>query len=343
MTKKLLKTTLLILGICSLYFVPWTLVKAWIKPLSQTVDTELSNVVSNHFDAAIVCVVNENEEVKIFGQGIQNRKTKEKVNPNKLFKIASCSKLYTALAITKMVSDSLIELDQTISYFFPELKNRLKNANEITVKMLVQHRSGLPDYTRINNYWEHPKDNNQERLEIVLDLDVNFAPNTNYEYSNTNYLLLAEIIKKVTGADKFQYIKKNILNPLELHNTYGSINNVDPNSVISGYYEGYEFDLKLDDNGLMLATAEDLAKFILYLNNGKAFSSTNEEELYHSLYELNHTGLIPGYQSIARYHDDLNAAVVFFTNNTNLLGYHWNLHQIYYNRIVKILKETSGI
>ncbi len=343
MTKKLLKIILLFLGICSLYFVPWPLLKTWIMPIGQTVDAELKDAVSKNFDAAIVCIVNQNEEVKTYAQGIQSRETKESVNPNTLFKIASCSKLYTALAITKMANDSLIDLNHTLSFYFPELKNRLKNSDKITIKMLMQHRSGLPDFTRVNNYWEHPNDNNKERLDIVLDLDVHFAPGTDYEYSNTNYLLLAEIIKKVTGNEKFKYIKENILNPLKLYNTYGSIKDVNPDRVISGYYEGYEFDLKLDDNGLMLATAEDLAKFILYLNNGKAFSSKKEEELYHSLYESNHTGLIPGYQSIARYHSDLNAAVVLFTNNTNLLGYHWNLHQIYYNRIIKILKETSEI
>ncbi len=160
--------------------------------------------------------------------------------------------------------------------------------------MMVQNRSGIPNYTDVKNYWVHPKQNDKERLELALDLPANFEPNAKFEYSNTNYLLLSQLIEKASGVSKFQYVKKTILDPIHLNNSYGSIKDVDPDNVMSGYYVGYDNDLKMDDNGVMLSTAEDLSKFIRALNDGSAFKDKKEQELYSSLYKFEHTGLIPG-------------------------------------------------
>lgn len=206
--------------------------------------------------------------------------------------------------------------------------------------MLVQHRSGIPNYTDINNYWAAPKDNDKERLALVLDLPANFEPGTDYEYCNTNYLLLAKLIERVTGKSKFQYIKEEILNPLQLKNTYGSINDVDLDEVMSGYYVGYDQDLKTDDNASMLATAEDLGVFIRALNTGTLFKDKAEQDLYSSIYRYEHTGLIPGYQSIAKYYKDIDTVVIQFTNTVNFDGYNWSLSELIYNRILKILRRS---
>ncbi len=90
----------------------------------------------------------------------------------------------------------------------------------------------------------------------------------------------------------------------------------------------------------MLATAEDLGKFIRALNDGSVFKN-KEEEIYSSIYKYEHTGLIPGYQTIAKYHKDIDAVVIQFTNITNFDGYNWNLSEIMYNRIVKIIRNKN--
>ena len=84
-------------------------------------------------------------------------------------------------------------------------------------------------------------------------------------------------------------------------------------------------------------TAEDVGIFLRALNDGSVFSE-GEQEIYSSVYTYNHTGLIPGYQSIAEYHKDIDTVVIQFVNTTNFSGYTWNLSQIVYKRIVKILK-----
>ena len=110
---------------------------------------------------------------------------------------------------------------------------------------------------------------------------------------------------------------------------------------MSGYYVGYENDLKMDDNGVMLATAEDLGKFIRALNDGSVFKDKKEQEIYSSIYKYEHTGLIPGYQTIAKYHNDIDAVIIQFTNTVDFDGYNWSLSEIMYNRIVKILRKKN--
>ena len=129
------------------------------------------------------------------------------------------------------------------------------------------------------------------------------------------------------GYNKFQYIREEILTPLGLKNTYGSINEVNPDDVMSGYYVGIEEDLKNSAYGSkltsMIASAEDVGIFLRALNDGSLFEE-GEQEIYSSIYVYNHTGLIPGYQSIAKYHKKIDAAVIQFTNTTNFnakIGY----------------------
>lgn len=340
-SKRIIRILLFLGTIISLYFVPWPIVTAWIRPLPNTVQEQVNKAEDYGFDGIIVCVNKTGNQTELFTSGYKNRENKIPTDPNSLFKIASVSKLYTALAITKLVNNRRLSLDKTLADYFPELIGRIENADKITVRMMVQHRSGIPNYTDTKNYWVHPKQSDKERLELILDLPGNFEPNEDFEYSNTNYLLLSELIEKLSGVRNFQYIKENILVPLNLNSTYGSIQEVDADDVMSGYYVGYENDLKMDDNGVMLATAEDLGKFIRALNDGSVFKDKKEQEIYSSIYKYEHTGLIPGYQTIAKYHKDIDAVIIQFTNTVDFDGYNWSLSEIMYNRIVRILKEKN--
>jgi D-alanyl-D-alanine carboxypeptidase len=338
---KILRIVLLVGTIISLYYVPWSIVKAWINPLPDNVQEQVNKATDYGFDGIIVYVNEVGKQSEFYSAGYKNRENKISADPHSLFKIASVSKLYTALAITKLVSNGHLSLNKTLADYFPELVGRIENADRITVRMMVQHHSGIPNYTDTKNYWVHPKQNDKERLELVLDLPANFEPNEDFEYSNTNYLLLSELIEKVSGERKFKYIKENILEPLNLNNTYGSIQDVNLDDVMSGYYVGYENDLKTDNNGLMLATAEDLGKFIRALNDGSVFKDKKEQEIYNSIYEYEHTGLIPGYQTIAKYHKEIDAVIIQFTNTVNFDGYNWSLSEIMYRRVLKIVRNKN--
>ncbi len=345
MTKKRSKRIiqiLLFLGTAiSLYFVPWPIVKAWITPRPKTVQEQVDKAADYGFDGIIVCVNKEGNQSAFYTSGYKNRENKIPADPNALFKIASVSKLYNAVAVAKLVRDGKLSLKKTLADYLPELKGRIEYADKITVRMMVQHRSGIPDFVRTHNYWVSPKENGDERLALVLDLPANFKPDTKYEYSNTNYLLLGRIMNRVLGYGTFQYIQEEILNPLNLKHTFGSIEDVNIDDVMSGYYVGYDTDLKADKVGSILATAEDLSKFIRALNDGSVFRDKKEQEIYSSIYKYEHTGLIPGYQTIAKYHKDIDAVVIQFTNTVNFNGYNWNMSEIMYNKIVKIIRKGN--
>jgi D-alanyl-D-alanine carboxypeptidase len=333
---------LLFLGtIISLYFVPWPIVKAWVMPLPNTIQEQVDKAADYGFDGIIVCINKKGNQSKFYTSGYKNRENKIPADPNALFKIASVGKLYNAVAIVKLVSDGKLSLAKTLADYLPELKSRIEYADKITLSMLVKHRSGIPNYTDTYMYWAAPKETADENLALVLDLPANFKPDEDYEYSNTNYLLLDKIMNRVLGFGTFQYIQEEILNPLNLKHTFGSIQDVNIDDVMSGYYVGYDKDLKTDNIGSILATADDLSKFIRALNDGSVFRDEKEQEIYSSIYKYEHTGLIPGYQTIAKYHKDIDAAVIQFTNTVNFDGYNWNMSEIMYNRIIKILRNKN--
>ncbi len=329
---------MLIVGsIASLYFVPWLLVKAWILPLPDTIQEQLDEAIRHGFDGMIVYVDQADKPPKYFASGWHNRASKIPAKPQALFKIASISKLYDAVAVTKLVHDKRLSLDKTIADYLPELTERIENAEKITLRLMIQHRSGIPNFTDAPGFWADPTATYEESLSLILDKPANFDPGEDYEYCNTNYLLLNKIMDDVLGYPNFQFIQEEVLTPLNLKNTFSSLKEVNLEDVMSGYHVGHPFDLKADEHG-MLATAEDVGTFLRALNDGSLFKS-GEQEIYASIYKYEHGGWVPGYQSFAKYHKEIDAVIIEFYSTTDAKLYNWNLSEIINNRIVKILKR----
>ncbi|WP_418513887.1 serine hydrolase domain-containing protein [Corallibacter sp.] len=337
--QRVLRIILPIGTIISLFFVPWLLVKAWILPLPSTVQGQLDEAIDHGFDGIIVYVDQGGKPPAFYASGWHNKELKIPANPKALFKIASINKLYTAVAVTKLVADKRLSLDKTLADYLPELKGRIEYADKITLKMMIQHRSGIPNYTDTFNYWAEPKETYEENLNLILDLPANFTPNKKYQYCNTNYLLLCKIMDRVLGYSYYDFIQEEILDRLQLKNTFSSVNDVDLDNMMSGYHVGHPYDLKADNVG-MVATAEDVGIFLRALNDGSLLDG-NEQKIYSSVYEYEHKGWVPGYQSIAKYHKKLDAIVIQFTSTTDTKLYNWNLADIIYNRTIKILKRKQ--
>ena len=335
--KWIVRVLLLVGTIVSMFFVPWVLVKAWVLPLPDTVQEQVDEAIGHGFDGMIVYVDQAGKPPEYYTGGWKDRENKIPADPKSLFKIASISKLYTAVAATKLVKEKRLSFDKTLADYLPELRGRIENAEEITLRMMIQHRSGIPNFTDNPAYWENEQGNGKNALDFALDLPASFKPNGGYEYSNTNYLLLRRIMDDILGYSHNQYIKEKILIPLELKNTFFSITEVNLDDIMSGYYVGYEEDFKAREYG-MLATAEDVGIFLRALNDGSVFD-VGEKEIYP--YQYNHGGLVVGYQSLAEYHKDIDAIVVQFINTTDFNGYEWNLSEITINRIVKIIRKKN--
>ncbi|AEL27576.1 serine hydrolase domain-containing protein [Cyclobacterium marinum] len=336
-TKLILRIVFILASIGSLTFVPWILVKAWIVPLPHTVQDQVNEAIDYGFDGMVVYVDKAGQSPTLYTAGWHDREEKIPARPDALFKIASIGKLYVAVAIAKLANGNRLSLDKTLADYFPELVGKIEYAERITLRLMVQHRSGIPNFIDNPAYWENRPNFNKEALELAIEMPASFEPGDDYEYSNTNYLLLCQIIDKVVGYNHNQFIKEEILIPLGLNNTFASLSEVNIDDVMSGYYVGEEQDFKMEEQG-MLATAADVGTFLRALNDGSLFDE-GEQEIYSSIYVYEHTGLIVGYQSIAKYHKDIDAVVIQFNNTTNFDGYDWNLAEIIYNRIVKIVSD----
>lgn len=327
--------------ICTVVFPPWGGIWAWITPLPDTVQKQVNDAIGHGLDGIIVYVDEAGEPPAFYTAGWKNRENQIPANPQSLFKIASINKLYIAVATAKLVNDQSLSLDDTLADHIPELVGRIENAETITLKLMLQHRSGIPNFLDHPDYpWGDPPKSSREVLEFALDLPADFEPDEDYGYSNTNYFLIADIIDKVLGYSQLQYIKEEILIPLELNNTYGSLREVDVDEVMSGYHVGWEPDIKNNYFGSMVATAQDVGIFLRALNDGSLFHD-NEQAIYSSIYVYEHTGLLPGYYSIARYHSDIDTVVIQFVNtsgdNTELISL------VVYNRIIRILRREIKI
>jgi len=331
-----------IVGLASaIVFPPWDGILAWIAPLPDTVQQQVDDAFDHGLDGIIVYVDQAGKAPALFCSGWKDRENQVPADPKALFKIGSFSKLYIATAAAKLVNDQSLSLDDTLADHLPELVGKIDFADQITLRMLLKHRSGIPNYTDHDEYdWSMPRSGISGVLELVLEMPAEFKPDTNYRYSNTNYLFIGKILDNVLGYSHLRYINEEILAPLGLSHTFGSLSHVELEDVVSGYHRPYEIDFKdvdfVNPGGSFIATAQDAGVFLRALNDGSLLN-TNEQAIYSSIYEYGHKGWVLGYQSIARYHEDIDTVVIQFVNTT---GKDTELTAIVvYNRIVRILRR----
>lgn len=345
---RILRIIMPIVGIITaIVIAPLDLIPPLLVPLPDTVQEQVDDAINYGLDGIIVYVDQSGKPAEYYSAGWKNKLTQEPADPQALFKIGSIHKLYIATAIAKLVNKGSLSLDDTLAYHFPELVGRIEYADQITLKMMVQHRSGIPNFTDDEEFdWFKPYLDDDKILELVMDDPADFEPDKSYSYSNTNYLLIGRILDKVLGYSHHQYVYSEILAPLGLTNTYFSLDEVEFEDVVSGYWYEYDDDLR-NLGGSMIATAEDVGIFLRALNDGSLLNE-DEQTIYSSIYEYEHTGWVPGYFSIARYHEDIDTVVIQFVNTTG--GDTWGIatviggkttaiSNIVYKRIVKILSK----
>lgn len=215
--------------------------------------------------------------------GYADLKTKTANNKETKFRIGSISKTFTATLIMKAVELGHLNLDDSIDNYFP----RVQNAKEITVRHLLNHRSGISNFTDRNYMnWHTVPITQAALLDTILTKGIDFEPNTDYAYSNSNYVLLTFILEKAFDKAYDQILQQYILDPLKLDNTnYGSVINPIENEAIS-YYMGSEWNEHSQDDmsiplgaGGIVSTPIDLCRFIEGLFKGQLISHESLEQM----------------------------------------------------------------
>jgi D-alanyl-D-alanine carboxypeptidase len=285
---------------------------------ATTLQGVLDEGIRRGVDGLVLAVLDSNGSLELVTAGIQDRSSQAAMDGQSLFKVASVSKLFIAAATTQIIHQGLLSLEDTLAQHLPELASSIENSEIITLRNLLQHRSGVPDFDSQTGFsWQNAHTDITQVLEYALGHPADFPPNARYEYSNTNYLLIAMILDKVLGYSHRHHIQDFILDPLGMDDTYHLLGEADPTQLISGYWDDVNTTQRdyVVPGGSMVSTATDVVKFIDALARG-ALLNPQDQATYEAVYWLKHSGWLPGYQTIANYESTPDVSIVLHLNNT---------------------------
>lgn len=324
-------------------WVPFDVLALRLGPLPDTVAEQVQAAPGAGIDGITVYIERPGRPAELFHAGWKDRAARIPADPKALHKIGSITKLYVAAAVAKLVADGTLDLDRTLAQYLPAVADDIQYADEITLRMLVGHRSGIPNYSDFPAFdWGAPEAGERDALAIVADQPAEFRPGAEYRYSNTNYRIIGDIIDTTLGYGWQDYVRAEILEPLSLERTYFSNDEIDLDELAGGYVVGYDGDAKAlrftGPAGCMISTLEDTGTFLRALVDGTLLSE-REQAIYEEIYVLGHTGLLTGYSSHAFHHEHIDAVVVQFVNTSG--GTSWGVTDALYDRIVRILSTEA--
>jgi CubicO group peptidase (beta-lactamase class C family) len=269
--------------------------------------------------------------------GFSDIENNTKATENSKYRIGSISKTFTSVLILKAVEEKKLELNQTIDKYFPTIKN----AEKITVKLLLSHRSGIHNFTDDADYltWNTQPKTEKEMVEIIAKGGSDFQPDSKAEYSNSNFVLLTYMLEKAFAKSYSDLLQEYIVQPIGLTNTY-VFEKINPskNECKSYKFTGTwklepetDFTIPLGA-GAIIATSTDLTKFADALFGGKLLKSESLEIMktikdgygiglfqipFYDKAGYGHTGGIDGFSSVFFYFSDGNISYALTSNGTN--------------------------
>lgn len=226
--------------------------------------------------------------------GYANTREKKKISADTPIHLASVSKVLTAAVVLKLVDLSKLDLDQKVNTILPEFPY-----DEITVKMLLNHRSGLPNYAYFSDdreIWDRSMMKNQDVLNLLAEhkFDLYFKPDKKFGYCNTNYVMLALIIEKLTKMNYREAMAKVIFEPLDMKNTFVfDYDNMKDNVTRSYKGNGVLYDFDFLDNIYgdknIYSTPRDMLKFDLATYSKKFLNPELVKQVFQG-YSYEHKG-----------------------------------------------------
>ncbi|MFC5144982.1 serine hydrolase domain-containing protein [Streptomyces aureoversilis] len=248
----------------------------------DTVQQDLNALVrTDGLPAALASVQDREGRTRTYTAGVGDLATGAQVPRDGQVRIGSNTKTFTAVVVLQLVGEGKIRLDARVDTFLPGLvRGKGIDGRRITVRQLLQHTSGLPDYVPYLGddvrYYE-PRD----LLDIALQHEARFAPGKKWEYSNTNYVLAGLIVQKVTDGTLAEEIDRRVIKRIGLRHTYfpapGDATIREPHP--KGYYQeeagaplrdGTELDPSWGwAAGQMISTTSDLNRFHTALLAGR--------------------------------------------------------------------------
>lgn len=250
------------------------------------------------------------------------------------YRIGSISKMFTATMIFQLIEEGKIQTSTTLGSYFPNIPN----ANKITVGNLLNHRSGLHNFTDDSTYgkWMTTTKTEDEMLAMFAQNKADFPPNEKTSYSNTNYVLLGYIIERVTKQPYAKVLSKRIVEKAGLSNTeYGGKTDIKKEESYSYVYladwqQQPETDMSIPGGaGGIVSTPTDLTKFIEALFSFKLVSENSLNQMktikdrmgmgmfqipFYDRKAYGHNGSIDGFESSLAFFQEDSLSVAYCTN-----------------------------
>jgi D-alanyl-D-alanine carboxypeptidase len=191
----------------------------------KAVQEGLDNLVrDNGFPAALASLRGRDGGTRFYAAGVGDASTGAPVPDDSQVRIASATKMFTATVVLQLVGEGRIDLDAPVEKYLPNLlRGDGIDGRAITVHQLLQHTSGLPEYSGFTEDFpavQHSYREPRELLDMALTQKAVFAPGADWRYSNTNYVVAALIAQKVTGRPIGEEITNRIVNRIGLRHTY---------------------------------------------------------------------------------------------------------------------------
>ncbi len=229
-------------------------------------------------------------------KGFNPLKSKDSITAHTPFHIASVSKTFTAMTVLKLQEEGKLNIEDSLQKYFPNF-----NYEGVTIKTLLNHRSGLPNYLYfMEKLWTDKSRfiTNKDILDYLINYKSSLenigTPDKKFSYCNTNYALLALVIEKVTGTSYPEYLKQTIFSPLKMEDSF-VYTPADSLRITPNYdYRGTEIPLNYLDNVYgdknIYSTVKDLFKWDQLLGSNQ-FLNAASLALAYTPYSNEHPGI----------------------------------------------------
>lgn len=315
-----------------------------VDKLATSIDSLLASQFKPNEPGISVLVAQKGKVVYKKAFGSANVELNVAMQPDMVFRIGSITKQFTAIGILQLVEEGKIALQDSLQKYIKDFPSK---GNTVTVENLLTHTSGIPDYsngdTTNNPYTERHDFTPQQIIKSFDYLPLEFKPGTNYNYSNSGYVLLAYLIQKVTGNDYHQYIKEAVIKRAGLlHTLFGEEHAIVPNRVEGytrdkGFYENCEYQTASSAFGCgdLLSTTEDLYRWNTALLSYKLVSKEMLQKAFtpyqlsngsytgygygwfvdsFGIKRIHHEGQVSGFTALEEYYPDKNVYVSILSN-----------------------------
>jgi CubicO group peptidase (beta-lactamase class C family) len=261
---------------------------------ASKIETIFAPIVAPNSPGIAVLVLKDGQKLFERGYGLRDLHSAAKIDPRTNFRLASCSKQFTAMAIMLLVHDGKLRYDQKLTDVFPDFPAYGKS---ISIRNLLNHTGGLQDYETLmeipdskRKWTDAHQIQDAEVLTLLEQTDHGmFPPGTQWYYSNSGYVVLGLIVAKVSGQSFPEFLQKRIFAPLKMDRTLAYVKGQDEilNRAYGHTKEGNTWQqtdqsatsATLGDGGIY-SSLEDLAKWDEALHTNKLLS---QEEMQPAL------------------------------------------------------------